>query len=72
MSSATVYNADSGELRTDCLMFSITFTDVQSIRFILETSLPSYEDVEVAFIVTLPASYPHESPPRLQLSSKVS
>ncbi|KAF8450218.1 UPF0029-domain-containing protein [Boletus edulis BED1] len=41
-----------------------------TIRYVISLILPSHEDVSIRILVSLPPSYPAESPPQLQLLSR--
>jgi len=41
-----------------------------TIRYVVSSNLPSYEDVSIRILVSLPPTYPAENPPQLQLLSR--
>ncbi|KAF8550499.1 ribosomal protein S5 domain 2-like protein [Imleria badia] len=43
---------------------------MDTIRYVISLNLPSHEDVSIRILVSLPPSYPAESPPQLQLLSR--
>jgi len=43
---------------------------MDTIRYVVSLNLPSHEDVFIRILVSLPPSYPAESPPQLQLLSR--
>ncbi|KAN0097190.1 Uncharacterized protein family UPF0029 domain containing protein [Tylopilus felleus] len=43
---------------------------IDTIRYVVSLNLPSHEDVSIRVLVSLPPSYPAESPPQLQLLSR--
>lgn len=53
-------------------LFSFSLTTLSISRYLFATviSLPSHEDVSIRVLVSLPPSYPAESPPQLQLLSR--
>ncbi|KAJ3576253.1 hypothetical protein NP233_g569 [Leucocoprinus birnbaumii] len=45
-------------------------SDPRTVRYTLTLTLPSYDEVSIKFLVSLPPMYPASSPPQLQLLSR--
>jgi len=49
---------------------SLASNGTDTIRYVVSLNLPAHEDVSIRILVSVPPSYPTESPPQLQLLSR--